>query len=158
MYWVWGIYSRGGIIQGNILIKEGWTNLKKAITIHSFYQLTVKLPIIWILLICNSTPNIFWRNALITVFHSEPASALGLLTVRSLWGNPGMARCWRKSDLGFGYIQQLKILLASCSGMCWWVSTVSVGFQIKNRQTKHRRLIFLSPSFKLFLPFLFLLS
>ena len=25
--------------------------------------------------------------------HSEPASALGLPTVWSLWGNPGIARC-----------------------------------------------------------------
>jgi hypothetical protein len=30
--------------------------------------------------------------------HSEPASALSLLTVWSLWGNPGMARCQR--DIG----------------------------------------------------------
>ena len=33
------------------------------------------------------------------MFHSEPASALSLLIVLSLWGNPRMARCWRKSDL-----------------------------------------------------------
>ena len=36
-----------------------------------------------------------------TVFHSEPASALSLLTVWSLRGNPGMARCWRKSNLSY---------------------------------------------------------
>jgi hypothetical protein len=36
-----------------------------------------------------------------------------------LWGNPGMARCWRKSNLGYWIIQQLKALLASSSGICW---------------------------------------
>ena len=37
-------------------------------------------------------------DACFTVFHSESASALILLTVWSLWGNPGMARCRRKSN------------------------------------------------------------
>ena len=40
----------------------------------------------------------------------------GLLTVWSLWGNPGMARCRKKSALAFGYIQKPKALLASSSG------------------------------------------
>ena len=35
--------------------------------------------------------------------HSEPASALGLLTVWSLWGNQGMARCWEMSTLPAAY-------------------------------------------------------
>ena len=38
-------------------------------------------------------------EACFTVFHSEQASALSLLTVWSLWGSPGMARCRRKSNL-----------------------------------------------------------
>ena len=41
---------------------------------------------------------------------------MGLLTVWSLWGNPGMARCRKKSALAFGYIQKPKALLASSSG------------------------------------------
>ena len=40
-----------------------------------------------------------------------------LLTVWSLWGNPGMARCRRKGALTFGYIQKPKALLASSSGI-----------------------------------------
>ena len=45
-------------------------------------------------------------DVFITVFHSEPASALSLLTVRSLQTetslqrNPGMTRCLEKSNLG----------------------------------------------------------
>ena len=31
-------------------------------------------------------------------------------------GTQGLARCRKKSALGIGYIQQLKALLASCSG------------------------------------------
>ena len=38
-------------------------------------------------------------EACFAVFHSESASALSLLTVWSLWWNPGMVRCWRKSGL-----------------------------------------------------------
>ena len=48
--------------------------------------------------------------------HSEPASALGLPTVWSLWGNPGMARCWEMSTLHAGYIPQHKVTSASSSG------------------------------------------
>ena len=58
---------------------------------------------------CNPSPviqangrlsfEVAWGlEACFTVFHSEPASALSLLTVWSLQGNPAMARCWRKSD------------------------------------------------------------
>ena len=38
-------------------------------------------------------------EACFTVFHGEPVSALSLMTVWSLWGNPGMARCLWKSNL-----------------------------------------------------------
>jgi hypothetical protein len=48
--------------------------------------------------------------------HSEPASALSLPTVWSLWGNPGMARCWEMSILPAGYIPQCKVPSASSSG------------------------------------------
>ena len=48
--------------------------------------------------------------------HSEPASALSLPTVWSLWGNPGMARCWEMSTLPAGYILQRKVTSASSSG------------------------------------------
>jgi hypothetical protein len=48
--------------------------------------------------------------------HSEPASALGLMTVWSLWGNPGMARCQEMSNLPAGYIPQRKVTSASSSG------------------------------------------
>ena len=48
--------------------------------------------------------------------HSEPASALGLPTVWSLWGNPGMTRCWEMSTLPTGYIPQRKVTSASSSG------------------------------------------
>ena len=48
--------------------------------------------------------------------HSEPASALGLPTVWSLWGNPGMARCREMSTLHAGYILQHKVTSASSSG------------------------------------------
>ena len=48
--------------------------------------------------------------------HSESASALGLPTVWSLWGNPGMARCQEMSTLPAGYIPQRKVTLASSSG------------------------------------------
>ena len=40
--------------------------------------------------------------------HSEPVSTLGLPTVWSLWGNPGMARCWEMSTLPAGYIPSTK--------------------------------------------------
>ena len=63
------------------------------------------------------------------MFHSEPASALSLLTVTvwSLWGNPGMFKYLGVGErvISFvGYIQQLKALFASSSGICWLVSTV----------------------------------
>jgi hypothetical protein len=48
--------------------------------------------------------------------HREPASALGLPTVWSLWGNPGMARCREMSTLPAGYIPQCKVKSASSSG------------------------------------------
>ena len=48
--------------------------------------------------------------------HSEPASALVLPTVWSLWGNPGMGRCWEMSTLHAGYIPQHKVTSASSSG------------------------------------------
>ena len=40
----------------------------------------------------------------------------GLLTVWSLQGNPGMARCQGMSTLPVGYIPQCKVTLASSSG------------------------------------------
>ena len=40
----------------------------------------------------------------------------GLLTVWSLWGNPGMARCRKKSALAFGYIQKPKALWRAVVG------------------------------------------
>ena len=57
--------------------------------------------------------------------HSEPVSALGLPTVWSLWGNPGMARCREMSTLPAGYIPQRKVTSASSSGslgfiVCVW--------------------------------------
>ena len=52
------------------------------------------------------------------VFHiGHTAHCTDLLTVWSLWGNPGMARCRRKGALTFGYIKKLKALLASSSGI-----------------------------------------
>ena len=63
-------------------------------------------------------------EACFTVFHSEPASALSLLTVWSLWGNPGMARCWRKNNLICWIHPEAQSSKASSSGICWWVSTV----------------------------------
>ena len=44
-----------------------------------------------------------------TSLHSEPASALSLLTVWSLWGNPGMARCWEMATFPAEYILQRKL-------------------------------------------------
>ena len=51
-----------------------------------------------------------------TSLHSEPASALSLPTVWSLWGNPGMARCREMATLPAGYIPQRKVSSASSSG------------------------------------------
>ena len=42
-----------------------------------------------------------------------PVSALGLLTVWSLWGNLGMARCQEKSTLSAGNIPLRKMTSAS---------------------------------------------
>ena len=56
----------------------------------------------------------------------EPSSALSLLTVWSLWGNPGIARCWKKTAA------------QSTLGKQQWdylVSEHSVGFQIKIGRT-----------------------
>ena len=73
-------------------------------------------------------------EACFTVFHSESASALSLLTlsvtVWSLWGNPGMARCQRNSNLSCW----IHPAAQSTFGEQWWDSLVSehsVGFQIK---------------------------
>jgi hypothetical protein len=51
-----------------------------------------------------------------TSLHSEPASALSLPTVGSLWGNPGMARCREMATLPAGYIPQRKLPSDSSSG------------------------------------------
>ena len=56
--------------------------------------------------------------------HSEPASALGLPTVWSLWGNPGMARCWEMSTLHAGYIPQHKVTSESSSGSLGFIVCV----------------------------------
>ena len=64
------------------------------------------------------------------MFHSEQASALSFLTVRSLWGNPGMTRCRRKSGLSCW----IHLAAQSTLGEQQWDSLVSkhsVGFQIK---------------------------
>ena len=55
--------------------------------------------------------------------HSEPASALDLPTVWSLWGNPGMPRCF--STLPAGHISQRKVTSVISSGslgfiVCVW--------------------------------------
>ena len=50
------------------------------------------------------------------LLYSEPASALGLPTVFSLWGNPRRARCWHMSTLPEGYILQCKVTSVSSSG------------------------------------------
>ena len=56
--------------------------------------------------------------------HSEPVSTLGLPTVWSLWGNPGMARCWEMSTLPAGYIPQRKVTSASSSGSLGFIVCV----------------------------------
>jgi hypothetical protein len=56
--------------------------------------------------------------------HSEPASALGLLTIWSLLGNPGMARCWEMSTLPARYIPQQKATWASSSGSLGFIVCV----------------------------------
>ena len=64
------------------------------------------------------------------MFHSEPASALNLLTVWSLWKNPGMALSWKKSGLSCW----IHPAAQSTIGEQQWdllVSEHSVGFQIK---------------------------
>jgi hypothetical protein len=69
-------------------------------------------------------------GGLLTVFHSEPVSGLSLLTVWSLWGNPGMARCRRKSKLSCWIHPGTQSTL----GKQMWdllVSEQSVDFQIK---------------------------
>ena len=48
--------------------------------------------------------------------HSEPASPLGLPTVRSLWRNLGTARYQEMSTLPAGCILQLKVISVSSSG------------------------------------------
>ena len=59
-----------------------------------------------------------------TSLHSEPASALSLPTVWSLWGNPGMARCWEMATLPAGYIPQRKVPSASSSGSLGFIVCV----------------------------------
>ena len=69
------------------------------------------------------------------LLYCEPASALSLLTVWSLWGNPGMARCWRKSGLSCW----IHPAAQSTLGEQQWDSLVSehsLGFQIKIGRTK----------------------
>ena len=64
------------------------------------------------------------------VLHIGHATVLGLRTVWSLWGNPGMARCRKKSALAIGYIQKPKALLASSSGIS--------GFNVEYSREGHR--------------------
>ena len=56
--------------------------------------------------------------------HIEPASALGLLTVWSLWRNLGMARCQDMSTLPAGYILHCKVTSASSSGSLGFIVSV----------------------------------
>ena len=82
----------------------------------------------------------------------------GLLTVWSLWGNPGMARCRKKSALAFGYIQKPKARLASCSGISgfkWKHSRGATG-QVASILRYFFFLFLFSPSFSIPFP-LFLL-
>ena len=65
---------------------------------------------------CKLQLTVSGSGGLLAVFHIELAPVRGLLTVWSPWGTQGLARCQKKSALGIGYIQQLKALLASCSG------------------------------------------
>ena len=56
------------------------------------------------------------RSAMIHYTVNQRPPGLGLLTVWSLWGNPGMARCQEMSTLPAGYIPQCKLTSASSSG------------------------------------------
>jgi hypothetical protein len=42
----------------------------------------------------------------------------------ALWGTQGWLGVWERVVWAVGYIQQLKALLASSSGISWWMSTV----------------------------------
>ena len=44
-----------------------------------------------------------------TSLHSDPPSALSLLTVWLHWGNPVVAKCWKMATLPAGYILQRKV-------------------------------------------------
>ena len=76
----------------------------------------------WTSLVCLHEP-VIQANGRLTfearksaMLHSEPAFALGLPTVWSLWGNLGMARCQEMSILPAGYNPQRKASSASSSG------------------------------------------
>ena len=56
--------------------------------------------------------------------HCEPASTLGPLTVWSLWGNSGMARCQEMSTLSAGCIPQCKVTSLSSSGSLGFIVCV----------------------------------
>ena len=71
-------------------------------------------------------------EACFTVFHSESASALSLLTVWSLWGNPGMARCRRKSGLSCWIHPAAQSTLGEQQwDLLVYCAHCGVGFQIK---------------------------
>ena len=55
------------------------------------------------------------RSAILHYVHSEPASALSLLTVWSHWWNLGAARCRKMGTLPAGYISQRRVPSASSS-------------------------------------------
>ena len=65
-----------------------------------------------------------WRPALLC-FTVNQRPHWACLTVWSLWRNPGMDRYQRKSNLSCWIHQAAQsTLLASSSGIRWWVSTV----------------------------------
>ena len=74
----------------------GWNAGKK---IKWFFQLFINEKLIN-LLSDSFRIRVYLRSrGLLYCAHSEPASTPSLLPVWSLWGNLGMARCWRKSNL-----------------------------------------------------------
>ena len=82
-------------------------------------------------------------EACFTVFHSKPASALSLLTVWSLQGNPAMARCWRKSDKN----GQLTIVQISPDQHSFWPVTPEAW--VKTRRALEPSLVKTSSSISL---------
>jgi hypothetical protein len=74
-----------------------------------------------------------------TSLHSEPASALSLPTVWSLWGNPGMARCREMATLPAGYIPQRKLPLASSSGSLGFIVCMQCCRMVDSVPTRHTR-------------------